>query len=131
MTVGEVMSRDVLTLPPEAHVGEAVEHLLAHGRDDVVILGRGGPLGVLTARDLARCRWADERAGLGQRVDSLLPGRTRRLLPRLDVATAAAVLVEEDLEAAPVVNSFGDLVGVFSVRHILQVVATADRDRWS
>jgi CBS domain-containing protein len=127
LTVGEVMSPSPVTLPPDADVLEVAGHLLDHGRSEVVIVGADGPLGVLTPRDLTR-HWADAadivaRAG----AETLLPSRPRRLLPGLDIVTAAAVLVEEELEAIPVVDSYGNLVGVLGARHILAVVAANGR----
>jgi CBS domain-containing protein len=124
LTVGEVMSPIPLTLPRDADVLEVAGHLLDHGRSEVVIVGADGPLGVLTARDLTRY-WSGEADVLARTAaETLLPSRPRRLLPGLDIATAAAVLVEEELEAIPVVDSCGDLVGVLGARHILAVVAS-------
>lgn len=118
-TVADLMDADVVTLPPYAPALEAAHQLIARGVDEVVVVSGGRPLGVLTRRDLIRCRATDLDALNGRDVDSLLSSRTRRLLPDLDIATAAAVLVEEQLDVAPVVDRFGDLVGVLAARHIV------------
>jgi len=125
-TVGDVMSPAVVTLPSDAHVLEAAHHLIARGASEVVVVSGRRPLGVLTQRDLIRC-WPTEPGELiRRRVKSLLPNRVSRLLPDLDIATAAAVLFEEELDAAPVVDRFGRLIGVFAGRHILALVAADD-----
>lgn len=123
LTVGDVMGPARVTLPRDADVLEVAGHLVDHGRSEVVIVSAEGPLGVITARDLAR-RWAGDADALTRAAaESLLPGRPRRLLPGLGIAAAAAVLVDEEVEALPVVDSYGDLVGVLGTRHILALVA--------
>jgi len=60
---------------------------------------------VLSACDLLR-GWPTGDGDLPRRrVDALLPARPRRLLPGLDIATAAVVLAEYGIDAAAVNGS--------------------------
>jgi CBS domain-containing protein len=126
-TVADLMSAPVVTLPPDACALEAAHHLI--GRDQpelVVVTAHARPLGVLTQRDLLRC-WPTGGVDLSRRrVDTLLPAHTPRLLPDLDIATAAAVLADEEVDAAAVVDRYGDLIGVLAARHIVRLVAGED-----
>jgi CBS-domain-containing membrane protein len=126
-TVADLMSASVVTLPPDACALEAAHHLIGRDQAELVVLtAHGRPLGVLTARDLARC-WPAAGVDLSRRrVDTLLPVRTRRLLPDLHIATAAAVLAEEGVEAAVVVDRHGALLGVLAARHVVALVAGED-----
>jgi CBS domain-containing protein len=126
-TVADLMDTEVVTLPPDAPALEAAHQLIARDVEEVVVVSGGRPLGVLTRRDLIRCRATDLDALSGRAVESLLPGRTRRMLPDIDIATAAAVLAEEQRDAAPVVDRFGDLIGVLATRHIVGHVAHGEQ----
>lgn len=126
-TVADLMSAPVVTLPPDASALEAAHHLIGRDHSElVVITAHGRPLGVLTHRDLVRC-WPAGSVDLSRRrVDTLLPVRTRLLLPDIDIATAAAVLAEEGVDAAAVVDRHGGLIGVLATRHIVGLVARDD-----
>jgi CBS domain-containing membrane protein len=122
--VADLMSASVVTLPPEACALEAAYHLIGRAQPElVVVTAHARPLGVVTARDLLRC-WPAGGVDLARRrVDTMLPVRTPRLLPDLDIATAAAVLAEEEIDAAAVVDSHGALIGVLAARHLVGLLA--------
>jgi CBS domain-containing protein len=120
-----------MTTPPptidhDATLLELAYRLIARECPEVVVTSGDRPLGALTLRDLARA-WPNEATILARRpASSLLPNRTRRVLPDLDIATVAAVMAEEQLDALPVVDRSGALIGVISARQIVELVAHDD-----
>jgi CBS domain-containing protein len=114
------------TIRHDATLLELAYHLIGLNQPEVVVTSGTRPLGALTLHDLARA-WPNEATVLSQRrASSVLPARTRRVLPDLDIATVAAVMTHEQLDAVPVVDLFGALIGVISARHIVELVARDD-----
>ncbi len=53
-TLGEVMTKDVLTVEPSDTIGEAAEKMTSHGVGAVVVSDFGRMIGIFTERDLMR-----------------------------------------------------------------------------
>ena len=53
-TLGEVMSRDVITIEPFDTIGHAAEKMVAEGVSAIVVSDGGRLLGIVTERDLTR-----------------------------------------------------------------------------
>lgn len=120
----QVSVADIMTATPHvtdttAPLREILHRMLTLGQREIVVTVGDRPRGVLTERLLATMlhprlgRWTPLCA-----VD-LLPPRTSKLLDGLDIATAAAVLTREGVEALPVVDSHGSLVGLIAHRHLV------------
>ena len=54
--VGQVCSRHLVTIAPEAYTGEALVAMLRHDVDHLLVLERGRPVGLVTLADLVRSR---------------------------------------------------------------------------
>src|SRR6266480_1086953 len=53
-TLGEVMTKDVLSVEPSDTIGEAAEKMTSHGVGAVVVSDFGRMIGIFTERDLMR-----------------------------------------------------------------------------
>lgn len=119
----QVTVPDLITATPEATeatapLSDILHRTLTRGQRKIVVTVGDRPRGVLTERRLISilhpriARWTSQYA-----VGSL-PPRTAKLLKGLDVA-AAAVLTREGVDALPVVDRHGSLVGVIAQRHLV------------
>lgn len=142
IAVGEVMTRDITSVRPEAPLSEAIDLLLARRlRALPVVDSAGRVVGMLTAGDLV------ERGGLGLRIELLhaLPAdaaarelRTSTVektvsdamtrdpvtvTPAISVADAAHVMVQRRLKRLPVVDASGRLQGMVSRVDLLRTAS--------
>jgi CBS domain-containing protein len=124
VTVADVMAATTNVSEPDAPAREIVYRMLTLGQREIVVALGERPLGVITSRDLMSLLDTDGDGG-PQRADQLLPPRASRLIPELDLSTAAAVMTTDDLEALPVVDHRGALLGVLAQRHLVRHFASA------
>ena len=142
VVVGEVMTREVTSIRPEAPLKQAVGLLLAQRlRALPVVDDDGKVVGIVTAGDLV------ERGGLGLRIellDALPPGVAARELrsaeggmtvsevmtrgpttvsPGASLADAAHLMVRRHLKRLPVVDGSGSLLGVVSRVDLLRTAS--------
>lgn len=142
-TVGEVMTTDVVTAPPDTPVRKLVELLLGHIYRALPVVDSGGKLiGIVTSGDLV------DRAGLRLRAELLssldrspLDVELRRLeqsgktaadimttdvaavRSEVDLASAARLMVVRRLKRLPVVDADHRLVGIVARSDILRAIA--------
>ncbi|HTQ08301.1 MAG TPA: DUF190 domain-containing protein [Polyangiaceae bacterium] len=142
VTAGEVMSRDVATVPPSASVRQVVELMFGKIYRAVPVVENGTVLGIVTNSDLL------SRAGLAARVE-LLPsldatelagildeldgqGQTARDVMTSPVVTVsgaeplshvADLMAQRHLKRVPVLDESGRLAGIVSRLDLLRTVA--------
>jgi CBS-domain-containing membrane protein len=141
ITVGEVMTREVASVAPDAPVRTVVELMLGRGHRAVPVVEAGRVVGIITNGDLV------QRAGLGVRLDllgKLDPQERRQTLDRLGEAPTAAkvmtpepvtvragtplpqaaeVMARRRLKRLPVVDEAGGLLGMVSRVDLLRTAA--------
>jgi CBS domain-containing protein len=141
VTVGEVMTREVRSVPPAAPVREVVEAMLGRTYRAVPVVEDGRPVGIITNSDLVL------RAGLGVRLElaaRLAPEEVRGLLgqlggpltardamtpepvtvsPETPLPRAAELMARRRLKRLPVVDGAGRLVGMVSRVDLLRTAA--------
>jgi CBS domain-containing protein len=118
MTIGDFMSRDVLSAAPEDTIGEAAQLMADANVGSSVVLEHGRLIGILTERDLLRA--------MAQRVHPS-EARVREWMTAEPVAVsestsadeAARLMVENGFRHLPVVD--GDrTLGVVSLRDVMR-----------
>jgi CBS domain-containing protein len=118
MTIGDFMSRNVLSVAPEDTIGEAAQLMADANVGSSVVLEHGRLIGILTERDLLRA--------MAQRVHPS-EARVREWMTAEPVAVsesttadeAARLMVENGFRHLPVVD--GDrTLGVVSLRDVMR-----------
>jgi CBS domain-containing protein len=123
IAVADVMATSPHVSEPNAPVPEILHRILTLGQHEIVVIIGDRPQGVITARHLATlltpapCGWRPRHAA------DLLPPRNSRLLPDLDLSTAAAVMASDGVDALPVVDHRGALLGVVAYRDLISHLA--------
>ena len=147
MKVAEVMTREVVTLTPEASISEAARCFTEHRISGAPVLdGEGRVVGMLTEGDLLP---QPKRLGIsrlqlpalfgehlgGQSLDELFQrSRDRRIdevmeteivttRPDETVGEAASSMAEHGVKRLPVLDADGRLVGILSRQDVLRFLA--------
>ncbi len=140
MKVKEVMTRDPVTIDPEAPLGTAMDVMRQKRiRHLPVVDDAGRLLGIITDRDLRQATFAPALAehlslgaqrrlrGIGQALEDLRVkhGMTWVVVttdPEATIARAAVVMFERRIGSLPVVED-GKLVGILTERDLLLALA--------
>lgn len=115
-TVGEVMSREVLTVEPSATVAEAATVMGSHRAGSVLVMQDGRLVGIFTERDVLRAVVSDFDMG-GVRVETTMTRDPRTVGPDADVSDALDLMVDGGFRHLPVAED-DRVVGVVSIRDL-------------
>ena len=117
LTVGDIMSRSVLTTEVGASVAEAAALMFARRVGSVVVVEGNTPIGILTERDLVRfaAGAADARAAL---VGDYMTADPDTVEETEEVIDAFRRFAAHGYRHIPVVSS-GELVGIISMRDLV------------
>ena len=113
----EVMSKEVVTLPPDSTVSDAARVMVRGGFGSVVIVQGRMLLGILTERDVLRAA-AEEDDLRAARVDQWMTEDPDTALPDLDSEEAASLMLSRGYRHLPV-EVDGELLGMVSLRDVL------------
>ncbi len=133
MTVAHILREkggDVVTIDPEASVGDAVRLLAKHGIGAVLVCdGDGGIVGVLSERDIVRAL-VDAAAPLLERpVSDLMTRDVVTVRPGDDIASVMSVMTAHRIRHLPVLDERGRLSGLISIGDVVkQRIAEAERE---
>ena len=145
MRLRELMTRDVITIGPEASLKEAARRMIEAGVSGLpVTQGDGSLVGIVTEADFVATE-ADRRrkrpAGLLRFLfkEAEIPSQERlvgdvmstdliTLGPEADHAEAARLMQTEGVKRVPVVDEEGRIVGLVSRSDILRVFARSDAE---
>ena len=129
MTTNELVAREIMSTPvaavtDEATVWEAWNVLIRdHIRHVVVVNGRHC-IGVVTESDLVAA-WNRGPAVLSTMpIRTLLLNRTACVLPDAPVRHVAAVMDAERVDAVPVVDEQGTVLGLITATDVIHAVAS-------
>ena len=115
-TLGEVMSRDVLTVAPEDTIGEAAAKMTERGVGAVVVSDFGRMIGILSERDIMRAV-ADRIHSSEARVREWMTADPITATRDTPIDEAGRTMLEHGFRHLPVVE--GDrAVGIISIRDI-------------
>jgi len=119
-TVGDLMTRDVLTIDPADSLGEAAEKMIDRGVGALVVSDFGNIIGILTERDILRAA-AHRTSSAETRVRQWMTPEVITVPPSMPAAEAAQTMLDQNFRHLPVVEN-GRPVGIVSMR---------DLARWS
>jgi CBS domain-containing protein len=126
-TAAQVMSREPRTIDSQASLFSAWGQLHGNSHRHLVVIDEGvRPIGVLDERDIA-LEWPPGPLGAHHvPVHELLRFRTRpRVRAQDDVAEVAATMLAAREDALPVVGDDWRLLGLVTVWHCLELLASA------
>ena len=116
-TIGDVMTKDVVTLSSDSTVTDAAQVMVRGGFGSVIVVHGRMLLGILTERDVLRAAASEDdlRSALVERWMTPDPDTSE---PDLDTEEAAGLMLSRGYRHLPVVVD-GDLVGMVSLRDVL------------
>ena len=117
VALAEVMSKEVVTLPPHSTVSDAARVMVRGGFGSVVIVQGRMLLGILTERDVLRAA-AEEDDLRAARVDQWMTEDPDTALPDLDSEEAASLMLSRGYRHLPV-EADGERRGRGSLRDVL------------
>ena len=119
-TVGDLMTREVLTIDPADSLGEAAEKMIDRGVGALVVSDFGNIIGILTERDILRAA-AHRTSSAETRVRQWMTPEVITVPPSMPAAEARQTMLDQNFRHLPVVED-GRPVGIVSMR---------DLARWS
>lgn len=125
-TIGEIMTRDVVTVAPGDSVERAVRSMLEHDIGSVVVADGRSPVGVFTERDLTR-RILDDPQLLSRPVEEVMSSPVVSAPSSAEVVDVFGLMDEHRVRRVPVVDG-GELVGIVTERDLLHWVGQVARE---
>jgi CBS domain-containing protein len=117
-TLGEVMTRDVLTVAPEDTIGEAAQKMTDQGVGAVVVSDFGRLIGIFTERDLMRAV-AGRVHPSEARVREWMTPDPLTMVEGASVEEAGQAMIERGFRHIPVVDG-ERAVGIVSIRDVAE-----------
>ena len=121
LTVADVMTREVVTISPDAPVIEAAR--LMRDRDIgsvVVVSSRGEVIGIVTEKDIVARVVAENRDPLKTTVREVMTPNPITVYDDTPLETAARIMDEQKIGHLPVVDKAGRLVGIVAKSDIIE-----------
>jgi signal transduction histidine kinase/DNA-binding NarL/FixJ family response regulator len=112
-TVGEVMTRNVLTLGPDQTVRQALQVMGQRGVSCVLVVEGDIPVGILTERDLARLVSIDRTAG-AREVREIMSAPVSSIGPEAYAFEAVARMESQGVRHQAVTDEAGRLLGLIT-----------------
>jgi len=117
------MSRQVVTVAPEASPDEIHALFETHGVRRLPVVREHRLLGIVTRGDLRAAERAPDRAGMSAEV--LMTGNVITVGPGMTVEQAGTLMVDNKIGALPVLDDDDELVGIITESDVLNVFLDA------
>ena len=119
-SLGDVMSRDLLTVAPKNTLGEAAEKMAGRGVGAVLVMDAGRLVGILTERDLlaavaARVQMSEAR------VREWMTEKPLTVPETTPIERAASIMVTRGFRHLPIVEG-ERTIGIVSLRDLVRSV---------
>lgn len=120
----DVMSAPALTIAPNATLWEAWRLMMTTGLRHLVVAESGQVVGVLDDRAVF-AQWPMGPLALRRnRVIDVMARRTRCVSAGVELRDVAAVMVEDDVDAVPVIDDDGAVLGIVTATDITRAAAS-------
>jgi CBS domain-containing protein len=118
--LGDVMSRDLLTVAPEDTLGEAAEKMADRGVGAALVMDFGRLVGILTERDLLAAVAGRVQASEA-RVREWMTENPVTVPEATPIGRAASIMVTHDFRHLPIVDG-ERTIGIVSLRDVVRSV---------
>ena len=127
MSVGEVCKREVVFISRDSTVAEAAKLMREHHVGALVVTGyeegRQRPLGVLTDRDIVVEVIAEDLRPEDLLVGDVMSFELATVGEDDGISEAIKMMKGRGVRRIPVINGGGDLVGIFTVDDVMELLA--------
>lgn len=123
--VGDIMETPVRTIDADETLWEAAARLTEQDTAPLIVIEAGLPIGVIDERVMARSWPSGPYAARRQALREIVSMPVHVVRPHVSVIRAAAIMLENHVEAVPVLDRSA-LVGVVTVRNLLELLAFRD-----
>ncbi len=118
MRVKDCMTRNPITVSPIDNIQDTSQILIQKGIHQVPVLGEGELVGIVTDGDL-RIASSEDTKPPNLNVSSVMSRNPVSVTDDLKIVEAAKIIRKRRFNALPVVDKKGDLVGIVTLRDIL------------
>ncbi len=121
--VSEIMSRNIISVPPRATVKDVAELMKENNIGSVVVLESGKVVGIVTERDIV-VRYVAELSGRTPDtvlVEEIMTRDPITIKENTGLMEAARKMVEKGIRRLIVTNNKGEIVGIVSARDIIRI----------
>ena len=116
--VKHVMIENVMTVDPSTSLQEAVDAIYKRHVGSLVVVDNSNKcVGIFTERDLIRV--VAQGVNLDTPIEKVMTSNIVTIGEEASLEEARRLIITHDVRHLPVVNSKGDLVGLFSIRKLL------------
>jgi CBS domain-containing protein len=119
--IGDMMTREVLSVAPEDTIGEAAQKMVERGVGSAVVLDFGRLIGIFTERDLLRAV-ADRVHSSEARVREWMTADPITVGPDTPAEDAARTMLDNGFRHLPVVEG-ERAVGIVSIRDVARWIS--------
>jgi len=114
LVVEDVMIEEVITVREDATVKEAVEIMNKHEIGCIIVTKKGGPVGIVTERDMLKRVLAESRNPEKTLVRDVMTSPLITVSPTTNLQDAAKLMFKRNVKKLPVVAE-GKLVGLITL----------------
>lgn len=119
---GDVMTTPVATIDASASMWEAARRLFGTGETHLVVVDGTRPVGILNETVLALQWPCGPLSAYRQEVRDVTLGRVHSVLPQVAVSKVAEIMLDDAVDAVPVVTPRGVVVGLVTRRDLIELI---------
>lgn len=120
---GDVMTTPVAIIDATASMWEAARRLFGKGETHLVVVDGTRPVGILNETVLALQWPCGPLRAYRQEVRDVTVGRVHSVLPQVAISKVAKIMLDDAVDAVPVVTQRGVVVGLVTRRDLIEFIA--------
>ena len=119
VTAGDLMTRDPLTVPPEAPLEQAASLMRGHKIGALPVVNKHVLVGIITERDYARKIVLMDRSSRDTPVHDIMSTEVRYVDPHQTTDECMAVMTQHRIRYLPVITA-GQVIGMVSIGDLIK-----------